>query len=265
VAASGSRPNRLVAGDLTRPAAPTLAVSAALPAALPAPRPALEPSSEPASASLPTAVRCRIRQVCSCRTDATPHEGAAHAVRLYDAAFTVPVSGTDNCQAEVAGSARVAVVPAWNVEAFEALDRLSWDLSVVAQTLQRWADTLAWLDPPRHAGLAVVESVEVQPRWRGRRIGQVATALLLDAVGVGLSGALLFPMTPGLSGPARAVSHGRLTTYWARLGFQPWAQGHLAVSLTDGTLSRAVAALPRPGQARPRPGRSRPGQTQFVS
>ena len=197
---------------------------------VPAPRAAAEPTTPRPEPGRSLALRCRIRRA----------EGHHGGVRLYEAAFTADVTGAVG---GVAGCARVAVVPAWDIGAFEALDRISWDLSAAAHTLSRWGHTLDWLQGRGANGLAIVETVEVRPQWRGRRIGYLGTALMLDALRVGLSGAVLFPMAPGASGDSRSASHERLTAYWARLGFRPWMDGHLSLPLADGTLRQAAALL----------------------
>jgi hypothetical protein len=178
-------------------------------------------------------------------------QDGAGLVRRYEASFLVRARRADGDDdpsrhpAPVAvGSASVCLVKTFSRQALQELDGLSADLSAAARALWECGRGLDWLCTDR-TGLLVVECVEVQPLWRGRRIGLVGTALLLDCLRPVASGALLFPVQPGSCGDARAASSAMLTAYWARLGFRPWAQGHLSLSLRDGTVDRALEDLGR--------------------
>ena len=106
---------------------------------------------------------------------------------------------------------------------------------------------LGGIDP----GVVIVDQVHVLPAWRGLRLGLIGTGLTLRELGRGSSVAVLFPMEPGTQGEEqRSASRERLTKYWGRLGFEPWTDEVMALSLIHTTFEEHLDRLCRPRKRR---------------
>lgn len=151
-----------------------------------------------------------------------------------------------------AGYATFTVVASWDgASSFEALDAESGDLAAVGEALltgfEDLMDDLGGIDP----GVVIVDQVHVLPAWRGLGLGLIGTGLTLRELGRGSSVAVLFPMEPGTEGEEqRSASRERLTKYWGRLGFEPWADEVMALSLIHTTFEERLDRLCRPRKRR---------------
>lgn len=71
-----------------------------------------------------------------------------------------------------------------------------------------------------HERALILDSVEIDPRWRGAGYGLRAAELGIQELGKCVDLAALFPMRPGVVDlEERAQAAEALTRYWARLGF----------------------------------------------
>jgi hypothetical protein len=150
------------------------------------------------------------------------------------------------------GHADFTVVANWNgFPAFEALDAVSADLSEVGQALLTGFDDLMDDLGGISGGVVIVDQVHVAPAWRGLRMGLIGTGLAVRELGRGSSVAVLYPMEPGTrEEEARVASRARLTKYWAQLGFEPWMDDVMALSLVHITFEKRLARLCRPHRQR---------------
>jgi GNAT superfamily N-acetyltransferase len=97
-----------------------------------------------------------------------------------------------------------------------------------------------------YGSVVIVNSVWVDPVWRGGGIGLIGTGLVLEHLSGAAMGAVLWPMSPQAVGEAqRRSSHAALSRYWSRLGFDPWQGGLYTLDLALTTLSEALDDLTR--------------------
>ncbi|WP_432874835.1 hypothetical protein ACQPYH_22915 [Kribbella sp. CA-245084] len=131
---------------------------------------------------------------------------------------------------------------------FEALDERESDLSYLGSCLfaahaNDGYEIEAELDNLESTAI-LVNSVEVDPQWRGLRLGLLATGLVIQELGRSSSFAALHPMQPGLDDPhERSRSHRRLAGYWSQLGFRPWREEVLVLDLSTRTLDDNMSEL----------------------
>ena len=132
-------------------------------------------------------------------------------------------------------------------DVFEALDAREADLAYLAEVLfadgevhPELEDRLAGFE--QHAVL--VNHVAVEPAWRGLSLGLLGTGVALTELSRGCRFAALDAIRPGLDDEQeRQRSHQPLTTYWAKLGFQPWQARVLFLDLATTALAEALASL----------------------
>ncbi|MFD1827713.1 MULTISPECIES: hypothetical protein [Mumia] len=112
---------------------------------------------------------------------------------------------------------------------FEALDANSGDLSVIAEELGRHDDheLIRWSDGPG-LGMVIVESVELEPAYRGRDLG---VEIVRDALAV-MSAATVV-LYPAPIGSKSKRGEERLQAYWSRHGFEPLGNGVYIASNDD--------------------------------
>jgi hypothetical protein len=145
------------------------------------------------------------------------------------------------------GYGTFTVVASWDGQpSFDALDAESGDLATVGEALlagyEDLMDDLGGADP----GVVIVDQVHIQPAWRSLRLGLIGTGLTVRELGRGASMAVLYPMEPGIDEEdRRAASRERLTRYWGRLGFEPWTDEVMALSLIHTTFEKRLARLCR--------------------
>ncbi|TDD53848.1 hypothetical protein E1263_27530 [Kribbella antibiotica] len=90
----------------------------------------------------------------------------------------------------------------------------------------------------------LVNSAEVDPLWRGHKLGLLGTGTAIKEIGRGCGLVALDAMQPGTRGaPARRASHQRLTSYWSQLGFKPWRERVLILDLALRTFDDHLTNL----------------------
>jgi hypothetical protein len=131
---------------------------------------------------------------------------------------------------------------------FEALDERESDLAYLGSLLFAKRANDEYEIEAELANLEstaiLVNSVEVDPQWRGLRLGLLATGLVIQELGRSSSFAALHPMQPGLDDPdERNRSHRQLAGYWSLLGFEPWRDEVMVLDLSTRTLDDNMSKL----------------------
>ncbi len=120
----------------------------------------------------------------------------------------------------------VAVVDLANPDCLEQLRARSMDLALVGEAL--WGEDLDLRPlteqyPLTSLRVLIANNLVVLPEWRGAGMGLLAMELVLERLRPGLALAALYPMQPGLTDFAeRNASNERLSSYWSRIGFEPF-------------------------------------------
>ncbi|MGB2737359.1 MAG: hypothetical protein WBC27_04880 [Candidatus Nanopelagicales bacterium] len=108
-------------------------------------------------------------------------------------------------------------------DCWEELDSRGHDLGLVGRALLGEGFDLAELRAAFelvHMRAVIVNSMEIDPEWRGAKLGLLATELAIRELGKGADVAALFPMKPGLADLAeRAAANRALSGFWGHLGF----------------------------------------------
>jgi hypothetical protein len=150
------------------------------------------------------------------------------------------------------GHGHFLVVDTFSPDVYDALDAREGDLEKLASSLfPGESDDRSLLAPDLDdvvefvGGFAIlVNSVTIDPLWRGASFGLRATGTVLEELRRGCSFAALHPMTPGTKGvAARDSSHRALSRYWGRLGFRPWRDEIMVLPLATTALDTARSQL----------------------
>jgi len=146
-----------------------------------------------------------------------------------------------------AGYAHIVVVDLLDNSLYDALDAREADLEYLASVLLTDNEIDEELDSSL-AGIGtyaiLVNSVYVEPPWRGRAFGLLGTGLALAELRRGCSFAALDAVEPGATDDAeRARSHQRLRQYWQRLGFSPFRDRVLTLDLGTTQFDEAMREL----------------------
>ncbi|WP_405056817.1 hypothetical protein OG474_29260 [Kribbella sp. NBC_01505] len=92
----------------------------------------------------------------------------------------------------------------------------------------------------------LVNSAEVDPLWRGHKLGLLGAGTAINELGRGCGLVALDAMQPGTRGAAaRKASHQRLAGYWSQLGFTPWRDRVLILDLALRTFDDHLTKLVR--------------------
>jgi hypothetical protein len=147
------------------------------------------------------------------------------------------------------GRAHFVMVDLLRPDLFEALDAREADLGYVAGVLfPRLEDGATYeIGDELHSAdsnAVLVNSVEIDPPWRGLKLGLLSTGIALLELGRGCSFAALDAMDPGTKGAERRKSvHKRLSWYWHQLGFESWRERVMILDLSTTTLDERMSAL----------------------
>jgi GNAT superfamily N-acetyltransferase len=176
-----------------------------------------------------------------------PEDDSPEDLRLLESIARQGREIDDGIRFEV-GRAHFVVADLLEGGLYDALDARESDLEYLAAVLFSKGDNDTYeieeelLAPGNHAVL--VNLVEIDPIWRGMKLGLLSTGVALLELGRGCSFAALDAMQPGVDDEARRRSiHKRLTWYWRQLGFDSWRERVMVLDLGATTLHDKMAEL----------------------
>jgi hypothetical protein len=130
---------------------------------------------------------------------------------------------------------------------FESLDAREADLDYLAEQLFIGDSLHPELEGELQGfdqSAVLVDSVAVDPAWRGLRMGLLGTGVVLKELSRGCRFAALDAIQPGLDRERdRQESHKRLQRYWGKLGFEHWRDRVLVLDLATTALPDALTDL----------------------
>jgi GNAT superfamily N-acetyltransferase len=132
---------------------------------------------------------------------------------------------------------------------WSALDAMEADLERVASTVleTETGDLVDDLDERIEPGgevLLILNSVVVEPEWRGYGLGGLLAGVTLQTLAPGARLAAVFPApVDSLRGAVRTAAVAKLGAVWAGLGFFPFRDGVWVLDLATVDLDEAVGRL----------------------
>jgi hypothetical protein len=177
-----------------------------------------------------------------------PEDATAEDLRVLGPLASQGTEIDDGVRFEI-GRAHFVMVDLSRSDLFDALDAREADLGYLAGVLfprpedgttYAIADELLAAD----SNAVLVNSVEIDPPWRGLKLGLLSTGIALLELGRGCSFAALDAMEPATKGADRRKSvHKRLTWYWHQLGFESWRERVMILDLSTTTLDEQMSSL----------------------